>query len=157
MRKKTIHLLFLLLFVLSAGAHAENVRFLEVRQSDGTSSYFTLSEKPVITLEDGIFKAVGESLTVEKPLGEVSGFNFLETLPTSVETVRGAESRYVLGHAYVTGMKAGSRVMVYGVDGQKMLEATAGSDGNVDVDLTSLQNGVYIVKSPTSSIKVIKK
>ena len=47
--------------------------------------------------------------------------------------------------------------MVFSINGQLIKTFTAAEDGKVNVNLTDLVPGVYIIKTPTKSFKVMKR
>ena len=53
------------------------------------------------------------------------------------------------------GMKAGNRVSIYTINGESVGSATASATGTVDIPLNG--RGVYIVRTPEKSFKIIKK
>ena len=61
------------------------------------------------------------------------------------------------GHVYMSNLKAGDSIYVYDADGRLAGQQTVSADGRVDVDLTTLTKGVYIVKTHATSIKIINK
>lgn len=67
------------------------------------------------------------------------------------ESILIAENRILLSQ-----MAAGSIVKVYSLNGEQMLQAAA-KDSTISIDIRSLQQGVYILKTPESSVKFIKK
>ena len=63
----------------------------------------------------------------------------------------------VNGHVMFSQLKAGSKIYVYAVDGRLLRLYTADSIGIVDVDLTTLPQGIYVLKSPDIDIKITNR
>lgn len=61
------------------------------------------------------------------------------------------------GEMNVSGVDAGSAVMVFDLSGKQVVATRASKDGNANVDATGLKSGVYIMKAGNKSIKFIKK
>ena len=78
---------------------------------------------------------------------------------TGVESVQGNTSKTtcVNGHVIFSQLQTGSKVYVYAADGRQISLYTADSMGIVDVDLTILPKGIYILKSPDTEIKITNR
>ena len=61
------------------------------------------------------------------------------------------------GEAKFNGLKAGTRIMVYSVEGKAITTVTATTDGQATVDLRSLPKGIYILRTPAKSFKIYNK
>lgn len=59
------------------------------------------------------------------------------------------------GQLSVTGQKAGAKVEVYTIDGRLCSTATVNSEGHVSVQMPSAGRGVYIVKTPAGTQKLM--
>lgn len=78
---------------------------------------------------------------------------------TGVESAQENTSKTtcVNGHVLFSQLQTGSKVYVYAVDGRQISLYTADSMGIVDVDLTILPKGIYILKSPDTEIKITNR
>lgn len=56
----------------------------------------------------------------------------------------------------VSGMKAGTMVGVYDMNGRMVVSAKAQGE-NIDIDATGLQPGAYIVRVGNKAVKILKK
>ena len=56
----------------------------------------------------------------------------------------------------ISGLKSGSEVAVYSLDGKVLMRSHADSDGNASLNLQSATSGIYIIKTPTRTIKITK-
>ena len=151
-------------------ASAENYSFTLV--VNGVSYVFNLAEKPVITYEGDqlTVKVTEPSAVVEEqstvseisvPVTEVQNIdlekvNVKPKETDGVETVKTA-SEFVNGQLELSGLQPGSQVTVVSMGGRTVLTANASDDGKAAVSLQSLPGGVYIVRTPQSSIKVTNK
>ena len=60
------------------------------------------------------------------------------------------------GHVVFSKLPADSNVNIYTVDGKQLRRYAADRSGNVDIDLTTLPKGVYVISSPITKIKITK-
>jgi len=146
----------LLAMMGSVSAYAAD--YVKVSEKDGKCTYFALSDKPQVTLSEQYLVLKTERETVNYPLGNVLTFEFANQT-TGIDAVDTAEGNvaFTFGTAVKgEGLKPGSRVSVYTVNGQLVGSAVANANGAVEIPLNG-QTGVFIVKSLTKTIKFIKK
>lgn len=156
-----------LLLPISASAQDEKETFLEkeylvVTDTAGTEYAFALEDQPVITFssENLVVATVNDTLTTA--LAGLDGYKFetrkvstgIMTLPQSSNA---EEPVLSLSNATVSGLKAGSRVSVYNVNGMLLSEVVADNSGKVNLDLNALASGIYILRAPSKSFKFVKK
>lgn len=130
-----------------------------------TTVAIALQDEPVITFDNGnlVVKSAADTLSV--PLQGVKyGFEtrkaFNPTTGISTITVPGAvsqEPQFAFGNGEVSGLRAGARVTVYQINGQMVSSAVADSEGKVSLNLGNLPKGIFIIKTPTKSIKIINR
>lgn len=137
--------------------HAGLVKYLVLNTTDG-QQVIALADKPVMTISGGELKVtVGGVEKVSAKLDNVMNYQFQEQDATAISNILTKGDRLAEGHVYMTSVKAGETIVVFGADGRQILSQVVGSDGQIDIDLTTLPKGVYIVKSPATSLKVINK
>ncbi len=162
MTKTVLNRLIVLLSVMLLGltAKAQTAQYLIVTQQDESQVSFALAEKPVITLTDGIFKAETTTQTLEIALADVLNYKFSDQAPyTDIDQVKTDATKPVIeaGRAQLAGLKPGTVVNVFTVDGRRAASSSAGADGTVDIDLGGLGAGVYILATPTASYKIYNR
>ena len=156
-RKTTIGLLTMLFSLLVTGTRADTVKYLVLETADKGKTEVALDKQPNISCSGGELKVTaGGEEVLSTSLANVTNFYFTSASTRIDETV-GAKPSLQKGHVYMTNLKAGDSISIYGADGRLAGQQTVSADGRVDVDLTTLTKGVYIVKTPTTSIKVINK
>ena len=156
---KRLKLLFVLLVALIAtSAKAESVQYLVLDLSDGSQTVVALADQPVITCQNGELKVtVAGEERVSALLSAVRQYRFSAT-PTSVQSLKQIPtSRQALGHVYIANAQEGETVRVFTINGRQVAQQRIAADGTADIDLTVLGKGLFIVKSKTTSIKVINK
>lgn len=121
---------------------------------NGEKTVIALDKKPVITFEKDNMVVTSEDSQYSVPMKNIASYDFSEA--TEVEQVLEKTGKPVFsnGHVVFSKLKVGSRVFVYAIDGKQLQCYTADSSGYVDVDLTTLSKGIYILKSPGTNIKI---
>jgi hypothetical protein len=83
------------------------------------------------------------------------------TIDTGIDDIRSSESvesqpAFDIRNSRISGLKSGSEVAVYSLDGKVLMRSHADSDGNASLNLQSATSGIYIIKTPTRTIKITK-
>ena len=152
-------------------ARAENYSFTLV--VNGVSYVFNLAEKPVITYEGDqlTVKVTEPSAVVEEQstvseisvaVAEVQNIDLEKVNVTPQDTEVGvktvkADTEFVNGQLKLNGLQPGSQVTVVSMGGKTCLTVKASAEGEAIIGLQTLPSGVYIVRTPKSSIKVTNK
>lgn len=161
MRIKT-HLLrrasAMLLCALAVATASAQVQYLIVSRTDGSYISFALADNPVVknTSSELTVETTGSSIAV--PFEELDSYSFSETPIKGVEEITTEEQHsYRDGQVTFNGLKPGSEIYVYALDGREVKRGTADADGYSWLDLRDLGTGVYIVRTRNSSFKFIVK
>ncbi len=150
-------LLFLPAQAIIAHTTEENVTCMVLTMTDGTVNKFALNESPKVTYQ-------GDNLVVESSTGEfttamsgISTFTF-ELVPVGISEMDNAPQKPVLtpGKASFEGLKAGATISIYTTDGKMLSSVKADGEGFATVDLGTLPQGVYILRTPNQSYKIKK-
>lgn len=147
---------------LSAAADSTiDTEFLILTENGEKTAEFRLNDTPVLSFNGDSLVVVssGDSLVVP-----VSGLSYhFETrqVVTGIDDVpsvigNGSEA-FAFSHGTVFGLKPGVKVSVYSTNGTKVSEVSAGTDGSADLRLGTLPKGIYIVKTPAKSLKLINR
>ena len=160
--KKLLLTFFLLSFPALFFANGKNV--LSLLMKDGTTVYFFLEEKPMITFVNDDVSVVcdSEEVTVKRSL--VDHFEFVTELPSGIEEVEETENevsteRIELTHnvIQICGLVPGGKVQLYSINGQALHSSTANGAGIAILSIASLPEGIYIVNYNEQTIKFIKR
>ncbi len=156
---KRLKFLFVTLALLIAtGAMAGNVQLLVLDLADGSRTVIPLQDQPIITCQAGELQvSVAGEVRVTASLSDVAKYSFADQAATAIETVENEESRLEMGHILVSNAHQGEVVRIYTADGKQVAAHRIGNDGQADIDLTSFNSGLYIVKTAKSTIKVFNK
>ena len=159
MRIKTLFLTLavtLLASMTSISVYA--AKHVKVSDKDGNNTYFALSEKPTVTFTPTAMVLTAGSQTVEYPLTDFRAFAF-EDDPLSIESLNGEGNNAVFSFGNSLkgeGLKVGSQVAVYTINGQLVGRSTVSQSGTVEIPLDG-QTGVFVVKSLSKTFKFIRK
>lgn len=159
MRIKTLFLsLAVTLLASMSTLSASAADYVKVSDKEGKDTYFALSEKPTVTFTSTAMVLTVGSQTIEYPLTDFRAFAF-EDQPTSIESLNaeGNNAVFSFGNSLKgEGLKAGSQVAVYTINGQLVGRSTVSQSGTVEIPLDG-QTGVFVVKSLSKTFKFIRK
>lgn len=134
---------------------ADEVQYLTLIVN-GNPVRFALSDHPVITFQNNQLIVTTPEETVTVPVAEISIGGFADDL-TGIYQLEAAPKGVRGGQVHFNGLRAGSMVSVYTTEGKMVMQQAAKNDGTVTVDLKPLAKGLYVVKSPTQTIKVTNR
>lgn len=138
----------------------DETHYLVVSLSDASESRFALADAPVLTFDATTLVVTAGGTEVSFDLNNVTDYHFEKNeVSTSIHnptTDDGSEVRPSInaGEVAFSGLKEGTSVTVYSIDGQVVTRVQAGTNGKVIIDLRNLSNGVYILRTPTKSFKI---
>lgn len=159
MRIKTLFLsLAVTLLASMSTLSASAADYVKVSDKDGKDTYFALSEKPTVTFTSTAMILTAGSQTVEYSLTDFRAFAFADQ-PTGIGTLDAESNNAVFSFGNSLkgeGLKAGSQVAVYTINGQLVGRATVSQSGSVEIPLDG-QTGVFVVKSLSKTFKFIRK
>ena len=164
MKKVLISLAFALTFhTLAAQNPTDNptslVDELVCMLNSGVIVKWQLSEQPKVELVNGEFAVNTAHATVFYPAEDVNRFT-LEKNPTAIRPISIADAKIQKtssGRLLISGCKAGEEISVYSTDGKKVLNSRTDKDGMLTFSIDALPVGVYIVKSKSVNLKVVKQ
>ena len=144
--------------LLSLPASAQSDQYLVLTQASGEISRFALTDAPVITFADGsLVVTCGEMTLTTSMEGLRSSFEDVSTsiVPPPTEGARGGQApTFSFARSTFEGLKTGDTVTIYTLDGKKIGSTKADNEGHAAIDLTPFGRGVYILRTPTVSIKI---
>lgn len=135
---------FIVLILSAAGfvsGHAQNQ--LNIWQRSGGVVSYSFSERPRLVFEGETLRLSAGSVTVEYPSADIQKYTF-ENTPSSVGSVSAR-------------LQEGGDVKIYTTDGVLVRTAAAAKDGTRTFSLDELPGGVYVVKSKSSTYKILKR
>jgi hypothetical protein len=153
------------LMLLPAMSRADNatvtVQYLVVTQSDGSVTKFALANVPVVSFDGDSIVVTATEEVLKFDLIGVANYAFSEeSVTTGINraTVDGSDvtkPSFKAGSAGFSGLKSGSTILVYTISGNPVTAVKADAEGNATVDLSQLSKGIYIIKTPGKSYKIV--
>ena len=162
MKKTFTMLLALFAFSLSMFAGNPGVTF---QLRSGKKVSFTFAEKPVIALSDAnLSVSVRGVECVSYAYADVQRVVVDDDVVSAVDNVvANDKSQHVVfsfsaSTLNVSGMAANESIALYATDGKLMLSEKANADGKAAISLSSLRQGIYVVRTQSGiSYKLFKK
>ena len=164
--KKTIAAV---LITLALPAQAEDVttytdvQYLIITEKGGVANKFYLADSPAVTYKAGELIVSWNGQTLSTALPDVKDYKFItEKIPTGIQSIKNntpenAAPTFSVTNATIEGLKAGSRVSIYTLNGILITSVSANAEGKVNVRMSQLPQGTYIFKTPTKSFKIINQ
>ncbi len=162
MKKTFTLLLALFAFSLSVFAGNPGVTFL---LRSGQKVSFSFAEKPVVALSDAnLSVSVGGVERVSYAYADVQRMVVVDDVVSAIDNVLANDkSQHIVfsvsaNALNVSGLAVGERFSLNAIDGKLMLSEKADADGKAAMNLSSLQQGIYVVRTQSGiSYKFFKK
>ena len=162
MKKTFTLLLALFAFSLSVFAGNPGVTFL---LRSGQKVSFSFAEKPVVALSDAnLSVSVGGVERVSYAYAEVQRVVVVDDVVSAIDNVLANDkSQHIVfsvsaNALNVSGLAANESIALYATDGKLMLSEKANTEGKAAISLSSLQQGIYVVRTQSGiSYKFFKK
>lgn len=126
---------------------------------NGDAVEFKLSERPKLSFPEGKLIISTSDVESEFDLTEIASTNFVGV--TGVESVIDDSIKSVVfdidtkpGHILINGC---SKAIVYDLSGQQVLSIDRTNGETLDLDMTNITSGVYVIHTPLRSIKYSKR
>ena len=141
-----------------------DVTYLVVTETDNTVTEFALSDAPVVSFSGGELVVTCGDDELRTALSGIRDYSFaVRKVATAIRSVAVTGSADVptptfsISDARISGLKPGTRVGVYNLNGNMVSTVAASADGSVSIALDHLPKGVYILRTPTKNFKVVNK
>lgn len=164
MKKKLLITLLMLCVAVATQADAptdECSSALVVTTKNGMQTTFVLlQEEPMVKFEGQNLVVTTSQGVVNFALTDVQRFNYVNLPATGIQEVEKTtqtDVSYEDGTLLLSQLKAGAQVGVYTMEGKLVHQLKPRHSGTFRVNLSSLPNGVYIVKADTLTYKIIKR
>lgn len=145
------------LMALCLGAWADG-NAVKLILADGTAQYFLMDEEPSVRFADNvvIISSKTKEVSVSLENGAIAQIVFADA-PTRIEETRATETpvfRLNGDGLEASGLKPGSNLCLYNLQGMLLARTTVGAEGTAHVSVSG--KGVFIVKTSVSSFKIKK-
>lgn len=155
--------ILLLAVVLGISAKTtEAARSVVVERTDGTSIRVNINSGLTVTFADG--NAVisgtndnGAPVTVTAPLSELKSWTLSDEKAPEITGIQGAvndAASPVIDGMTLSGVAPGARITVVNASGQTVATLVAASDGTATLPFGTLRHGIYLVSTPSGTLKV---
>ena len=156
MKTKLCYLLVLLMAPFVQIHADESIVALVVSLTDGTEQSYLSIDQPKVTMDETMVFIKSDLIEVEIPASQVVRFYFdWPSSPTAIDEVATDSKFYYDGHSLELA-GAGDVVMVYDMSGRLLRKAQT-IDGSLLLDMSSMESGIYLIKTKTQTIKILKK
>lgn len=128
---------------------------------NGQSITFALSDRPTLTFEgDKLVATNNKGEKKEIALNQVKDYSIqaIQDETTGIEQAPISTDKPTLanGHVYYEGLKEGVWVRIIAMNGQEIARHQAPANGKLDIDLTTLNKGIYIIQAGKNTIKITR-
>ncbi|MCQ2218685.1 MAG: T9SS type A sorting domain-containing protein [Paludibacteraceae bacterium] len=153
-RKFATSLMFL---AMLASANAES---LIIEDTSGKTTSYDLGSKPVITYSGDNLVLKTDLANAEFALPQVAKYYFKADATSNDDVLLNPTNTYVVVTEESFTLRngiAGSPVFVLSIDGKVLSNHVVATDGTLDISLSNLPQGIYIIKTKSANIKFIRK
>lgn len=151
---------FFSIFVFfSVSMFADNRNVLQVELKDGTKNDYVLEDRPQIKYEGKTVVFYCKGLTTEYKKSDVNRFLFT-SVETGIRELKAGDVRVNYAHnkLLLEGISKTNHISICSIDGKITLVPISYVGETVEISLSSLLTGYYIIHiSNKQSIKVFKK
>ena len=131
--------------------NAENRPSMVIYTTSGDYQIF-ISDNPKMTYHDNLLVIRNDrGLTVSVEAADVRSFQFNGSdTPTGIRTADAAAR----SGSVLSGLTAGSRIDVFGLDGKLVKSLKADKEGTAEIDFRQLPKGILVIKTEKGSLKI---
>lgn len=129
---------------------------LVIALADGTEEVYFLSDTPVISYSSTQMHIDAPSMSGVHEMADIREARFENRDPSGLQALHEGDFafRYDRKRVALAGLREGEEVSLYSLSGVKALTLRADSDGRCEIDVTSLPEKAYIVKSSKKTLKI---
>lgn len=142
------------------GWAAEAPRYFAVWLNNGQRIDLLLSNKPTATFSEGVLKFEVPGTTVEYKASEVKEIT-LEATSTGIRNLSADGKNCIVNRSgnllSISGAEPNAKFYLYNAGGMLVVTHTADATGKFSVSLDTLGLGVYILKTGTTILKIMKR
>ena len=132
---------------------------------DGRYDAYAFDAKPKIYYEDGDLVVASAEGSYRYANADVHKITFSDNetpVPTGISAVpaergQGSNLHHSGDEVRMQGMRPGGKLYVYSADGKLQKALAASAEGSLTVRLSEFAKGIYILKTETTTYKIIKK
>jgi hypothetical protein len=160
MKKKMICLLFFSMALSMTPMFASENKALIVELQSGSQTTFFLSEKPVLTFANHVLKIVINQESCDYEISNVKYFYFSDQ-SSDVQQLKANNVNIVYqskDKVVIEGVSENDQIQIYSAKGIMQKGIVGRNGNNVEVSLSALPTGVYLISVQNKqTIKIFKK
>ena len=148
---------FSFLFVFALAVKADNASAIKIMLENGTSHIFQLEDNPSAKFQGEVLVITSKTQEVSVDLGNDAVVQVLYVNGDDIHEIKDGQTSVFRISDYgldANGLKPNTMVYVYDLKGAVIAKATVGQDGSLKLPLKG--EGVFVVKTSVSSIKIKK-
>lgn len=157
--KKIIFLLFIALLSLpSVTAVAGEINVLDIHCKSGENISIMLTDNPVVRFVDFDLFVKTDKNEVCFPSEEVERFTYRNVDPSKIDptVISDMLLRFENESLMISNLAPLAKVSAFNLEGMLVCSAVTDTMGNAVLQFTEMSSGVYIVKTPSVSFKILK-
>lgn len=146
----------ILLLAVCCTGYAQNSVTLYLKS--GRSVSYTFQEKPVMSYSGNELLVSTQEVQIQYALESISKLCFEDNSQTTVEEVINADVRFDVSADAITltGEKPESDIYIYDMNGVCAGRNSTDAEGNAEISIRELKEGLYVVKTVSLSFKIIQ-
>ena len=150
-----LRLLLFLSLMAALPAFADDAN-LVIKHKGGAETVLLLSTNPVITFKDEDMVVTSDVSSFMIPIEMIESYGASNDV-TAIRNITQEYPEYKNGSVVFSGLSRGSEVSIYKADGTLVFSQKADGSGCATVSIDNLPKGMYIVRTPNNSMKIISK
>lgn len=140
------------LLMLPILGYAANDPKLVINTTAGASYEFFIADNPKMTYQDNVLICQNDKgLSVSVEAAQVASFKFT---PSNVDTGISSVTISSTFGSVLSGLKAGSKVVIASLDGKVVKSLNASEAGTLELDFNQLPQGILVIKTEKGSLKI---
>ena len=157
--RRLIKIILSCAFILCWTSTNAQVKYLILKQKDGSQASFALASQPIVECQNGFLNIVSQSGSISVSLSSVDRYVLSENPSLDIQDLKAERPEIAIksGVVVLSGMKPSTNVSVYSVDGREIITITASNEGTAVINLSDYSYGYYIIKAGNTSYKIVNK
>lgn len=142
------------MFQLASAAGIEDN--LIIKTKSGSTVSYSLSTRPRVTFDGTDLVLTAPDVEVKYPVDDIEEISF-DTV-TSIQSVKSDNLAFTISGDVIAaqGMAKGDVITITTLDGKTLSTSASSESGEAQVDISTLNHGIYVVKAGNKSYKILK-
>lgn len=124
---------------------------------NGQYDVYHVATHPRIKHHDGDFLIISDEVDIAYPVADVRKFTLAKDITDFEDAIGSIPEDNQFDDFSMNRARPGSLVNIYDMSGRKIASHTVGADGSLQYSLDDQPAGIYLIKTETTTIKIIKK